>query len=104
MNQPEGNAEMLLHCATTPTSNLEDKAPVRRFGFVSLLRSHAAGDPRRLSEIHSQAVVSGLDRDRFVAAGLVARYAALGRAGLESARKMFDRVPHRDAILWNVML
>ncbi|XP_034580974.1 pentatricopeptide repeat-containing protein CRR2, chloroplastic [Setaria viridis] len=41
---------------------------------------------------------------RFVAAGLVARYAALGGAGVAVARQVFDRAPHRDAFLWNVML
>ena len=39
-----------------------------------------------------------------MAAGLVARYAALGRAGVEAARNVFDRAPHRDTFLWNVML
>lgn len=85
------------------TSTSKPRWPRDSYGYVSLLRSHS-GDPRRLSESHSRAVVAGLDRDRFVAAGLVARYAALGRAGLDSARQVFDRVPHRDAFLWNVML
>ncbi|CAL5082629.1 unnamed protein product [Urochloa decumbens] len=70
--------------------------------YVSLLQSHP--DARRLTQIHSRVVTSGLERDRFVAAGLVARYAALGRAGVAAARQVFDRAPHRDAFLWNVML
>ncbi|CAL5063086.1 unnamed protein product [Urochloa decumbens] len=74
------------------------------YDYVSLLQSHSHPDARRLAQIHSRVVTSGLERDRFVAAGLIARYAALGRAGVAAARQVFDRTPHRDTFLWNVML
>ncbi|XP_062199891.1 pentatricopeptide repeat-containing protein CRR2, chloroplastic-like [Phragmites australis] len=76
--------------------------PKDSYDYVSLLQYH--GDPRRLAQIHSRVITSGLECDRFVAAGLVARYAALGRAGVAAARQVFDRAPHRDSFLWNVML
>ncbi|CAN6205172.1 unnamed protein product [Urochloa humidicola] len=76
--------------------------PTDSYDYVSLLQSHP--DARRVAQIHSRVVTSGLQHDRFVAAGLVARYFALGRAGVAAARQVFDRAPHRDAFLWNVML
>ncbi|KAJ1290644.1 hypothetical protein BS78_02G260600 [Paspalum vaginatum] len=76
--------------------------PRDSYDHVKLLQSHA--DPKRLAQIHSRVVTSGLDRDRFVAAGLAASYAALDRAGMAAARRVFDRAPHRDTFLWNVML
>ncbi|CAN6175193.1 unnamed protein product [Urochloa humidicola] len=76
--------------------------PIDSYDYVSLLQSHP--DARRLTQIHSHVITSGLESDRFVAAGLVARYAALDRAGVAAARQVFDRAPHRDAFLWNVML
>ncbi|RLM84574.1 pentatricopeptide repeat-containing protein [Panicum miliaceum] len=69
--------------------------PRDSYDVVSLLQSHP--DAGRLAQIHSHVVTSGLEGDRFVAAGLVARYAALGRAGVAAARNVFDRAPHRDA-------
>ncbi|CAN6218581.1 unnamed protein product [Urochloa humidicola] len=78
--------------------------PRDSYDYVSLLQSHSHPDARRLGQIHSHVITSGLERDGFVATCLIARYAALGRAGVVAARQVFDRAPHRDAFLWNVML
>jgi hypothetical protein len=57
------------------------------------------GDP-----LPARAVVSGLDCNRFVAAGLVARYAAPASIMRARCSTTCPSPTGRDAFLWNVML
>ncbi|XP_042482746.1 pentatricopeptide repeat-containing protein At4g33170 isoform X2 [Macadamia integrifolia] len=52
--------------------------------------------------IHSFAVKIGLEWDVFVSGALVNIYSKFGRA--RDARILFDEIPERDVVLWNVML
>ncbi|CAA7393844.1 unnamed protein product [Spirodela intermedia] len=60
---------------------------------------------RRLTpgrELHSVAVRNGLDGNSFVAAGLIDMYAKC--SAIRHARTVFENIPQRDAVSWNVML
>ncbi|MED6203668.1 hypothetical protein PIB30_001363 [Stylosanthes scabra] len=52
--------------------------------------------------LHGYAVKIGLEWDVFVAGALVNIYAKFGR--IREARVLFDGIPVKDAILWNVMI
>ncbi|PON61639.1 Pentatricopeptide repeat [Trema orientale] len=52
--------------------------------------------------VHGYAVKIGLEWDVFVSGALVNIYSKFGRIG--EARALFDRMPERDVVLWNVML
>lgn len=52
--------------------------------------------------IHGYAVKIGLELDLFVSGALVNIYCKYGLVG--QARLLFDEMPERDAVLWNVML
>ncbi|MED6162922.1 hypothetical protein PIB30_075047 [Stylosanthes scabra] len=52
--------------------------------------------------IHGYAVKIGLEWDVFVAGALVNIYAKFGR--IRDARVLFDGMPVRDVVLWNVMI
>ncbi|OAY77698.1 Pentatricopeptide repeat-containing protein, mitochondrial [Ananas comosus] len=78
-------------------------APRRDSYYYSrLLQSHSDPDP--LAQIHAQITISGLAHNPFLASKLVSRYAGLGPRGVGDARKVFDRAPQRDVLLWNVMI
>lgn len=53
-------------------------------------------------EIHGYAIRSCLDSDIAVGSALVDMYAKCG--SLEQSRKVFDRMPKRNVITWNVLL
>ncbi|XP_062098693.1 pentatricopeptide repeat-containing protein At4g33170-like [Humulus lupulus] len=52
--------------------------------------------------VHGYAVKIGLEWDVFVSGALVNIYSKFGRIG--AARTLFDLMPDRDVVLWNVML
>ena len=52
--------------------------------------------------VHGYAIKIGLEWDVFVSGALVNIYSKFGRIG--EARALFDRMPERDVVLWNVML
>ncbi|XP_020526746.1 pentatricopeptide repeat-containing protein At4g33170 [Amborella trichopoda] len=52
--------------------------------------------------VHACAVKVGLDWDLFVAGALVNIYCKFGC--IDDARSLFDKIPERDLVLWNVML
>ncbi|KAF8401112.1 hypothetical protein HHK36_014416 [Tetracentron sinense] len=52
--------------------------------------------------IHGYAVKIGLEWDLFVSGALVNIYSKYGR--VENARLLFDGIPERDFVLWNVMI
>ncbi|XP_059632495.1 pentatricopeptide repeat-containing protein At4g14820 [Cornus florida] len=53
-------------------------------------------------EIHGLASKLGFDTDPFVQTALVGMYAACGQ--ILDARLVFDKMSHRDAITWNIMI
>ncbi|XP_072966993.1 pentatricopeptide repeat-containing protein At3g24000, mitochondrial-like [Typha angustifolia] len=72
------------------------------YDYSRLLQFHSGH--KSLAQIHAQVITSGLDHNPFLASKLVSLYADLGRGGMEDARKVFDRAPQRDVLLWNVMI
>ncbi|KAJ4962990.1 hypothetical protein NE237_022929 [Protea cynaroides] len=52
--------------------------------------------------VHGFCVNVGLEKNIFVASALVFLYINLGR--ISEARKLFDEMPQRDAVLWTTML
>ncbi|PKA66360.1 Pentatricopeptide repeat-containing protein [Apostasia shenzhenica] len=59
---------------------------------------------RILHQIHAQILAAGLHQNPFLSAKLVSRYADLGSPSMADARNVFDLVPHRDAVLYNVII
>lgn len=53
-------------------------------------------------EIHGLALKLGFDSDPFVQSGLIGMYAACGH--IYDARFMFDKMSHRDLVVWNIMI
>ncbi|XP_074280842.1 pentatricopeptide repeat-containing protein At4g30700 [Silene latifolia] len=52
--------------------------------------------------IHGHSVVSGFDTDVYVGSAAIGMYMNYSRIGY--ARKVFDRMPQRDSVLWNTMI
>ncbi|PKA61956.1 Pentatricopeptide repeat-containing protein [Apostasia shenzhenica] len=52
--------------------------------------------------IHKMINSMGLEEDIFVGSGLVKMYAENGF--IDDARKVFDQMPERDCVMWNVMM
>lgn len=52
--------------------------------------------------IHKMIRLMGMERDVFVGSSLIKMYAENG--SVEEARKVFDEMPERDCVLWNVMM
>ncbi|XP_078429841.1 pentatricopeptide repeat (PPR) superfamily protein [Wolffia australiana] len=72
-----------------------------RFSFPPLLRAMArAGLSGRAA--HGLAAKLGFESDGFVQTGLVRVYSAAGV--VDDARRVFDRMPCRDAVAWAVMI
>ncbi|XP_058760416.1 pentatricopeptide repeat-containing protein At4g33170-like [Vicia villosa] len=67
------------------------------FKLCLLYGSHPASET-----LHGYAVKIGLQWDVFVAGALVNIYAKFGK--IREARVLFDRMPVRDVVLWNVMM
>ncbi|VVB10928.1 unnamed protein product [Arabis nemorensis] len=59
-------------------------------------------DARAGRVIHGQAVVDGFDSELHVGSNIVKMYFKFSR--VDDARKVFDRMPEKDAVLWNTML
>nr|GFA57821.1 putative pentatricopeptide repeat-containing protein At3g08820 [Tanacetum cinerariifolium] len=53
-------------------------------------------------ELHNLAVKLGFGYDEFVITGLVCFYAKCGR--LDDASKLFDEMPHKNAVSWGAIL
>eukprot|EP01018_Ginkgo_biloba_P008711 Gb_07638 [translate_table: standard] len=53
-------------------------------------------------EIHNYIIRSGLESDIFVGSALIDMYAKCGSIGV--ARQVFNRLPHRDVVLWNAII
>ncbi|KAH9294196.1 hypothetical protein KI387_040599, partial [Taxus chinensis] len=74
-----------------------------RFVFPSVLPACASLEALDYGkELQGFIVRSGFQHDVFVASALVDMYFKCGRA--EDARKVFDKTPERDTVLWNTVL
>ncbi|XP_033143785.1 pentatricopeptide repeat-containing protein At4g30700 [Brassica rapa] len=62
----------------------------------------AARDERAGRVVHGQAVVDGFDSELRLGSNIVNMYFKFSR--VDDARKVFDRMPERDSVLWNTML
>lgn len=80
-----------------------DGLDLDRFSFPPLLKgvSKASAFNEGL-EIHGFASKLGFDSDPFIQTGLVGMYAACGN--IVNARLLFDKMPHRDVVSWNIMI
>ncbi|KAJ8636138.1 hypothetical protein MRB53_010405 [Persea americana] len=58
--------------------------------------------PDTAETVHGYALKVALDWDIFVSGALVNIYAKFGR--IKNARYLFDEMPERDVVLWNVMI
>ncbi|KAK9115849.1 hypothetical protein Sjap_014796 [Stephania japonica] len=52
--------------------------------------------------VHGYAVRIGMENDVYVSGALVNVYSKFGR--VDAARRLFDEMPERDVVLWNVMI
>lgn len=80
-----------------------DDVPPVVYNFTYLLK--VCGDQGRVGVgkmIHGQLVVHGFGADLFAMAGVVNLYAKCGE--VVEAYKMFDRMPERDLISWNMIV
>ncbi|CAL9227493.1 unnamed protein product [Arabidopsis halleri] len=59
-------------------------------------------DDRAGCVIHGQAIVDGYDSELLLGSNIVKMYFKFWR--VEDARKVFDRMPEKDTILWNTMI
>ncbi|KAG9442839.1 hypothetical protein H6P81_018693 [Aristolochia fimbriata] len=55
-----------------------------------------------LKKIHARIIVNGCEHNPFLASKFVGRYAEHG--SMDNARKVFEVVPERDVLLWNVVI
>ncbi|XP_004237096.2 pentatricopeptide repeat-containing protein At2g39620 [Solanum lycopersicum] len=53
-------------------------------------------------KIHEEIVNRSLENDVFIGTGIIDMYSKMG--DLESARKVFDKMPDKDVVVWNAML
>lgn len=75
------------------------------YTYSNILKSCAGAGERagqRGRQIHEQVLERGLDTDPHVASSLVDMYVKFGK--LEDARRVFDRLPVKDVVTWNVLL
>lgn len=81
----------------------EEGVPRDRFSFLCALRACAGvGAAETGRAVHRDALRAGLADDVAVCDALVDMYAACGDMGM--ARKVFDAMPERDGVSWNVLL
>ncbi|CAI0406249.1 unnamed protein product [Linum tenue] len=78
---------------------LSDNVTPNTFTFSSILRSCRLQAGKAL---HGQATKLGLESDTYVSTSLLDVYAK--GEDMESARKLFDSMPDKDVICWNVMI
>ncbi|XP_038990355.1 pentatricopeptide repeat-containing protein At4g14170 isoform X2 [Phoenix dactylifera] len=77
--------------------------PIDEFTLPPVLRSCALLDSSPASmSVHGLSVKLGLERNPYVASALVLCYSGLSEISL--ARRLFDEMPERDAVLWTSML
>ncbi|XP_050233557.1 pentatricopeptide repeat-containing protein At3g12770-like [Mercurialis annua] len=80
-----------------------DKVEPDSITMINLLRSLVdLGSLREAKAIHCATVVLGLCENVFVSTALLSAYSKL--AGLTDARKVFDEMPERDCVVWNIMI
>eukprot|EP01018_Ginkgo_biloba_P013192 Gb_32452 [translate_table: standard] len=73
------------------------------FTYASILPACAdLADLQQGMEIHEEIIRSGFQSHVFVANTLIDMYAKCGRVG--DARNLFDKMPQRDVVSWNVMI
>ncbi|KAK4721153.1 hypothetical protein R3W88_011386 [Solanum pinnatisectum] len=53
-------------------------------------------------KIHEEIVNRNLENDVFIGTGIIDMYSKMG--DLESARKVFDKMPDKDVVVWNAMI
>lgn len=74
-----------------------------RYTYPHVIKSCCAISAFKLGRfIHKTISLLGLDTNLFVASSLIRMYANNGY--LDEARDVFDRMPQRDTVMWNVML
>uniref|UniRef100_A0A7N0VLB0 Pentatricopeptide repeat-containing protein n=1 Tax=Kalanchoe fedtschenkoi TaxID=63787 RepID=A0A7N0VLB0_KALFE len=74
-----------------------------RYTFAPLIKSCVGLSGCGIGEgIHGGIVVSGLDSVCALQVGIVELYASFGR--MKEARKMFDEMPRRSVIVWNLLI
>ncbi|KAI9098476.1 hypothetical protein K1719_025101 [Acacia pycnantha] len=82
---------------------VEDGVQPDLFTFPRVLKACGGiGSIQVGEEVHRHVVRFGFLNDRFVLNALVDMYAKCG--DIVKARKVFDKMPHRDSISWNSML
>eukprot|EP01018_Ginkgo_biloba_P028364 Gb_34248 [translate_table: standard] len=73
------------------------------FTFASVLSSCASlAALEHGKQVHVNVIRNGFESNVFVGSALVDMYAKCG--SIESARQVFDEMPTRDIVLWNVMI
>lgn len=74
-----------------------------KYTFPSLIKACGGLNNVRLAKcVHDTVKMMGLEVDVFVGSSLIKLYAANGL--IQDARQVFDKMPRRDGVLWNVML
>eukprot|EP01018_Ginkgo_biloba_P034728 Gb_12554 [translate_table: standard] len=71
-----------------------------QFTFAGVLP--ACANLESLKDVHEEIIRSGFESDLYVGSALVDMYAKHG--SIESARHVFDKMPKRDVVLWNMMI
>ncbi|KAL2323552.1 hypothetical protein Fmac_027931 [Flemingia macrophylla] len=70
---------------------------------INLLRSTVELNSLKMGQVlHSLVVVSHLSEELTVNTALLSMYIKLGR--LEDARMLFDKMPEKDLVVWNIMI
>ncbi|XP_024532137.1 pentatricopeptide repeat-containing protein At2g13600 [Selaginella moellendorffii] len=77
-----------------------DGVPANQFTFLSALE--ACESIRQGRIVHGLVAESGMEDLVIVSTAVVTMYGKLGR--VDSAKKTFDRMPHKNVITWNAML
>lgn len=73
------------------------------FTFAPLLKACTnLGDLKLGEGVHKQVLILGFERFGSIRIGVVEVYSSCD--GMEEARKVFDEMPYRDVILWNLMV
>ncbi|XP_078437425.1 pentatricopeptide repeat-containing protein At4g21300-like [Wolffia australiana] len=71
--------------------------------FIAVIRACIGlGAPDLGNLIHGTIRLMGFQEDPFLGSSLIKLYAVNGR--IHAARQVFDKIPERDCVLWNVML